>query len=82
MRSSSTFDVVSIPPSPVESSLRGWNEKQAISPCGRPIFSHCPFHRISLPMAHAAAELYRLLVAQGRGAHEPSVLVELLAGKR
>jgi 3-hydroxyisobutyrate dehydrogenase-like beta-hydroxyacid dehydrogenase len=38
--------------------------------------------RVPLPMAHAAAELYRLLVAQGRGEHEPSVLVELLAGKR
>jgi len=38
--------------------------------------------RLPLPMVHAAAELYRLLVAQGRGAHEPSVLVELLAGKR
>jgi 3-hydroxyisobutyrate dehydrogenase-like beta-hydroxyacid dehydrogenase len=38
--------------------------------------------RVPLPMAHAAAELYRLLVAQGRGDDEPSVLVELLAGKR
>lgn len=38
--------------------------------------------RVPLPMARAAAELYRLLVAQGRGAHEPSVLVDLLAGKR
>jgi 3-hydroxyisobutyrate dehydrogenase len=36
---------------------------------------------VPLPMAHAAAELYRLLVAQGKGAHEPSVLVDLLAGK-
>jgi hypothetical protein len=33
-------------------------------------------------MTRAAAELYRLLVAQGRGAHEPSVLIDLLAGKR
>jgi hypothetical protein len=33
-------------------------------------------------MAHAAAELYRLLVAQGRGEHEPTVLIDLLAGKR
>lgn len=38
--------------------------------------------RVPLPMAHAAAELYRLLVAQGRGELEPSVLVDLLAGKR
>jgi 3-hydroxyisobutyrate dehydrogenase len=38
--------------------------------------------RVPLPMAHTAAELYRLLVAQGRGAEEPSVLVDLLAGKR
>jgi 3-hydroxyisobutyrate dehydrogenase len=37
---------------------------------------------VPMPMAHAAAELYRLLVAQGRGASEPSVLVDLLAGKR
>lgn len=38
--------------------------------------------RVPLPMARTAAELYRLLVAQGRGEHEPSVLVDLLAGKR
>ena len=38
--------------------------------------------RVPLPMAHCAAELYRLLVAQGRGEHEPSVLVDLLSGKR
>lgn len=38
--------------------------------------------RVPLPMARTAAELYRLLVAQGRGAEEPSVLVDLLAGKR
>lgn len=37
---------------------------------------------VPLPMARTAAELYRLLVAQGRGAEEPSVLVDLLAGKR
>jgi len=37
---------------------------------------------VPMPMANAAAELYRLLVAQGRGASEPSVLVDLLAGKR
>lgn len=38
--------------------------------------------RVPLPMAHTAAELYRLLVAQGRASDEPSVLVDLLAGKR
>lgn len=38
--------------------------------------------RVPLPMVHCAAELYRLLVAQGRGEHEPSVLVDLLSGKR
>jgi 3-hydroxyisobutyrate dehydrogenase len=38
--------------------------------------------RVPLPMARTAAELYRLLVAQGHGAEEPSVLVEMLAGKR
>jgi 3-hydroxyisobutyrate dehydrogenase-like beta-hydroxyacid dehydrogenase len=36
---------------------------------------------VPLPMAHTAAELYRLLVAQGKGALEPSVLVDLLAGR-
>jgi len=38
--------------------------------------------QVPLPMAHCAAELYRLLVAQGRAEHEPSALVELLEGKR
>lgn len=38
--------------------------------------------QVPLPMAHCAAELYRLLVAQGRAADEPSALVELLEGKR
>lgn len=37
---------------------------------------------VPLPMARTAAELYRLLVAQGRGAEEPSVLIDLLEGKR
>jgi 3-hydroxyisobutyrate dehydrogenase len=37
---------------------------------------------VPLPMTHTAAELYRLLDAQGRGAQEPTVLVDLLAGKR
>lgn len=38
--------------------------------------------QVPLPMARTAAELYRLLVAQGRGEDEPSVLVDLLAGQR
>jgi len=37
---------------------------------------------VLLPMAHAAEERYRRLVAQGRAAHEPSVLIELLSGAR
>ncbi len=37
---------------------------------------------VPLPMARTAAELYRLLAAQGRGAQDPAVLVELLGGKR
>ena len=37
---------------------------------------------VPLPMARTAAELYRLLEAQGRGAQEPTVLVDFLAGKR
>jgi 3-hydroxyisobutyrate dehydrogenase-like beta-hydroxyacid dehydrogenase len=37
---------------------------------------------VPLPMARTAAELYRMLVAQGRGEDEPSVFVELLAGRR
>ena len=37
---------------------------------------------VPLPMAHMAAELYRFLLAQGRGAEEPSVFVDLLAGAR
>jgi 3-hydroxyisobutyrate dehydrogenase len=36
---------------------------------------------VPLPMARTAAELYRLLAAQGRAEKDPSVLVELLAGK-
>jgi 3-hydroxyisobutyrate dehydrogenase len=36
---------------------------------------------VPLPMARTAAELYRLLQAQGRGSADPAVLVELLAGK-
>lgn len=37
---------------------------------------------VPLPMARTAAELYRLLVAQGHAEREPSVLVELLQGNR
>jgi 3-hydroxyisobutyrate dehydrogenase len=37
---------------------------------------------VPLPMARTAAELYRLLVAQGHAEREPSLFVELLAGKR
>jgi len=37
---------------------------------------------VPLPMARTAAELYRLLSAQGRGGEEPTVLIDLLAGKR
>jgi 3-hydroxyisobutyrate dehydrogenase len=36
---------------------------------------------VPLPMARTAAELYRLLVAQGHAAREPSLFVELLAGR-
>jgi 3-hydroxyisobutyrate dehydrogenase len=38
-------------------------------------------HTVPLPMAHAAAELYRLLAAQGKGEKEISTLIDLLAGK-
>jgi 3-hydroxyisobutyrate dehydrogenase len=37
---------------------------------------------VPLPMARTAAELYRLLQAQGRGDQDPAVLVELLGGQR
>jgi 3-hydroxyisobutyrate dehydrogenase len=36
---------------------------------------------VPLPMARTAAELYRLLAAQGRGDKEITMIVELLAGK-
>jgi 3-hydroxyisobutyrate dehydrogenase len=35
---------------------------------------------VPLPMARTAAELYRLLTAQGKGEKEISVIIELLAG--
>jgi 3-hydroxyisobutyrate dehydrogenase-like beta-hydroxyacid dehydrogenase len=37
---------------------------------------------VPLPIARTAAELYRLPVVQGHGEHEPSVLIDLLEGKR
>jgi hypothetical protein len=49
--------VVSMPPSPVVSTLRGWKEKQAMSPWGLPIRSQRPSHRISLPTAQAASSI-------------------------
>jgi 3-hydroxyisobutyrate dehydrogenase len=36
---------------------------------------------VPLPMARTAAELYRLLEAQGKAQEDPAVLVDLLAGK-
>jgi 3-hydroxyisobutyrate dehydrogenase len=36
---------------------------------------------VPLPMLRTATELYRLLVAQGKGEVEPSALVDLLAGR-
>ncbi len=36
---------------------------------------------VQMPMAHAAADLYRLLKAQGKGEKDPAVLVEILGGK-
>ncbi len=44
-----SLPVVTIPPSPVVMTFRGWKEKQATSPWGFPIFCHSPFQRISLP---------------------------------
>ncbi len=44
-----------MPPSPVLITLRGWNEKQAMSPCGWPILCDCPSVTISLPIAQAAS---------------------------
>lgn len=37
---------------------------------------------VPLPMARTAAELYRLLEAQGKADKDPAVLVDLLSGKR
>jgi 3-hydroxyisobutyrate dehydrogenase len=38
-------------------------------------------HTVPLPMARTAAELYRLLAAQGKGEKEITTIVELLEGK-
>jgi len=38
-------------------------------------------HVVPLPMARTAAELYRLLAAQGKGEKEISTIIELLAGR-
>ena len=38
-------------------------------------------HTVPLPMARTAAELYRLLAAQGKGEKEISTIIELLEGK-
>jgi 3-hydroxyisobutyrate dehydrogenase len=38
-------------------------------------------HVVPLPMAHTAAELYRLLAAQGKGEQDICTIIELLAGK-
>jgi 3-hydroxyisobutyrate dehydrogenase len=38
-------------------------------------------HTVPLPMARTAAELYRLLAAQGKGEKEISTIIELLAGE-
>jgi 3-hydroxyisobutyrate dehydrogenase-like beta-hydroxyacid dehydrogenase len=37
--------------------------------------------RVPLPMAGTAAQLYRLLAAQGKGEKEISTIIELLAGE-
>jgi 3-hydroxyisobutyrate dehydrogenase-like beta-hydroxyacid dehydrogenase len=36
---------------------------------------------VPLPMARTAAELYRLLAAQGKAEKELSTIIELLSGK-
>jgi 3-hydroxyisobutyrate dehydrogenase-like beta-hydroxyacid dehydrogenase len=36
---------------------------------------------VPLPMARTAAELYRLLTAQGKGEKEISTIIDLLAGR-
>ncbi len=37
---------------------------------------------VPLPMTRTASELYRMLIAQGKGEQEPTMFVDLLAGKR
>ncbi len=46
-----------MPPSPVVMILRGWKEKHAASPCGRPMRCHFSATWISLPMAQAASSM-------------------------
>ncbi|MGH8736347.1 MAG: NAD(P)-dependent oxidoreductase [Burkholderiales bacterium] len=36
---------------------------------------------VPLPMARTASELYRILAAQGKGGEEPTMFIDLLAGK-
>ena len=57
LASSSASAVVSMPPSPVVITLRGWNEKQTMSPCGAPIRRQLPSSRISDPIAQAASSI-------------------------
>ena len=65
------MSVVSIPPSPVVSTLRGWKEKQTTSPIGRPIFCQAPSISISEPMPQAASSTTGtpspLAISQDRG---------------
>src|SRR5918999_1512548 len=66
-----------MPPSPVDTSLRGWNEKQAMSPRGLPTGSHWPFQRSSLPIAHAASSMTGS--RRARGIDEERIDVERVA---
>ena len=49
--------MVSMPPSPTVRTLRGWNEKQQMSPCGRPIGGHAPSSRTPEPKSQAASSV-------------------------
>ena len=55
--SHSALAVVSMPPSPVVSTLRGWKEKQAMSAVRPADLLPLPVPRISLPMAQAASSI-------------------------
>ena len=46
-----------MPPSPTVMTLRGWKEKQTMSPTGLPIFCQTPSTRISEPIAQAASSI-------------------------